>query len=157
MTETRRLNHRGATRTFAWMALLLSGVALQGCNQNVAGGGAGSKLRVYAADVTGAAKSCETPTITPTAGQTTEAAVKVTNDGGWCGLSVHQSGPKPFDAGLLTARPEHGTVLIHEVGDETRIDYTPDKGFAGNDSFAVKLLPGNAVIRETVAVAAPAK
>ena len=156
MTETRRPNHRGATRTFTWMALLLTGVALQGCGDNLAGG-AGSRQRVYAADLTGSAKSCETPKIAPADGQTSDAAVKVTNDGGWCGLTVHQSGPKPFDAGLLTARPEHGTVLIHAVGDETRIDYTPDKGFAGNDSFSVKLLPGNSTVRETVAVAAPAK
>lgn len=157
MTNIARPTHRGATRPLAWMAVLVTGVALQGCAGNVAGVNAASKLRVYAADVTGMAKSCEVPEIAPTAGKTTEAAVKVTNDGGWCGLSVHQSGPKPYSAGLLITRPDHGTVLIHEVGDNTRIDYTPDRGFAGNDSFTVKLLPGDETVRETVAVAAPTK
>ena len=156
MTDIRRPIHRGATRTLAWAAVLSTGALLQGC-QTAGTGPAGSKLRVYAADMTGSAKSCEVPKITPAAGQTTEAAVKLVNDGGWCGVPVYQEGPKPFDTGLLTSRPAHGTVLIHEVGDETRIDYTPDKGFAGTDSFSVKLIPGDATIHETETVTAPVK
>lgn len=136
-----------------WIALLLTGALLQACSQQTASPAASA--RVYAADVQGAAKQCDVPKIDPAAGQTTDAAAKVGNDGGWCGLPVHQPGPKPFDAGLLTARPAHGTVLIHEVGDLTRIDYTPARGYAGTDSFSVKLLPGDATIHETVTVAAP--
>ncbi len=151
MTEYRRPTHPGATRPLAWLALLLTGIALQGCGQN-AGGVAGSQQRLYAADLTGAAKSCDVPKIGPVNGQTVNAAVRVANDGGWCGLPVHQDGPKPFDAGLLTGRPAHGNVLIHTVGDDTRIDYTPDRGFSGPDSFSVKLVPGNATIHISVTV-----
>jgi hypothetical protein len=147
MTENRR---RTAMRPLPWLAFLLTGILLQGCGQNAGGGG--SRLRVYAADLAGAAKSCDVPRITPASGQTTNAAMKLANDGGWCGLPVHQDGPKPFDAGLLTARPAHGTVLIHAVGDETRIDYTPDRGFSGADSFSVKLVPGNGTVRVAVTV-----
>ena len=78
--------------------------------------------------------------------------MKVGNDGGWCGLRAQQAGDKPFEAGLLTVRPEHGDVLIHEVGDDTRIDYTPDRGFSGSDAFAVKVIPGDATINVAVAV-----
>jgi hypothetical protein len=155
MTENRRPTDPGATRHLAWLALLLAGVLLQACQGE--NGASGSRLRVYAADLTGAAKTCEVPKITPASGQSTEATMKLGNDGGWCGLPVHQDGPKPFDAGLLTARPAHGNVLIHEVGDDTRIDYTPDRGFAGNDSFSVKLEPGNSTVRVAVAVTSPAK
>jgi Bacterial Ig domain len=154
MTEDRRPSHSGATRPLAWLSLLLAGVLLQACQPAPP---AGSRLRVYAADVTGAAKSCDVPQISPAVGQTTEAAVKLVNDGGWCGLPVHQDGPKPYDAGLLTVRPAHGNVLIHGVGDDTRIDYTPDRGFSGTDSFSVKLVPGNATIHVAVAVTPPAK
>jgi hypothetical protein len=112
-------------------------------------------MRVYAADLAGAAKVCEVPKLNPVAGASADAAVKLANDGGWCAISVHQEGPKPFEAGLLTARPAHGNVLIHEVGDDTRIDYTPDRGFIGSDSFAVKLIPGGASIRAAVTVTAP--
>jgi hypothetical protein len=151
MTDNQRPTRSGATRSLAWLTLLLAPALLQGCGQNGAGAG-GSRLRVYAADLAGGAKTCVVPTISPTNGQTTDAAMSLANDGGWCGLLVHQVGPQPFDAGLLTARPAHGNVLIHEVGDETRIDYTPDHGFSGADSFSVKLVPGNATIRIAVTV-----
>jgi hypothetical protein len=41
------------------------------------------------------------------------------------------------------------------VGDETRIDYTPDRRFAGSDAFTVKLIPGDATIKVAVTVTAP--
>ena len=112
-------------------------------------------MRVYAADLAGGAKVCSVPKIDPAAGKTTEAAVKMSNEGGWCGLSVHQDGPKPFGAGLLTARPAHGSVTVHTVGDDTRLDYTPDRGFTGSDSFAVNLIPGNAAVHVAVTVTPP--
>jgi hypothetical protein len=156
MTDNRRPTLPGATRPLGWVALLLTGVLLQACGQNASGPG-GSRARVFAADLAGAARSCDVGQISPASGQSTEAAMKLGNDGGWCGLPVHQDGPKPFDAGLLTARPAHGNVLIHEVGDDTRIDYTPDRGFTGNDNFSVKLVPGNDTIRVAVVVTAAAK
>jgi hypothetical protein len=76
----------------------------------------------------------------------------VGNDGGWCAITVTQPHGEPFDAGLLTQRPLHGKVLIHKVGDATRIDYTPDPNFTGTDSFAVSLIPGDPVIRAAVTV-----
>lgn len=76
----------------------------------------------------------------------------VGNDGGWCAFTVAQPGPQPFAAGLLTEEPAHGRVYIHPVGDNTRIDYTPDAGYVGPDAFIVTLLPGRAVIRATVSV-----
>ncbi len=155
MIDYRRPNHPGATRSFAWLALLLTSTLLQACGPNTAP--AGSRLRVFAADVTGAAQSCEAHEIAPAAGQTIEASMKLANDGGWCGLPAHQEGPKPFEAGLLAVRPTHGSVLIHEVGDNTRIDYTPDRGFTGTDSFAVKLIPGDAKVNVAVMVTAHAK
>lgn len=156
MTETQRPSHPGAIRLLTWLALVVAGAQLQACAPP-ATSPTGSRLRVFAADLAGAARTCEVPNITPAHGQTTEAAVKLVNDGGWCGLPAHQDGPKPFEAGLLMVRPEHGEVLIHEVGDDTRIDYTPDRGFAGTDTFAVKLIPGDATIRVTATVTAPAK
>jgi hypothetical protein len=131
----------------------VTGLLLAGCSNSSAGTG-GSTLRVYAADLAGGAKICAVPKVSPAAGAGIEVPMKVANDGGWCGLPVHQDGPRPFDAGLLVTRPNHGTVLIHEVGDDTRIDYTPDRGFTGSDTFSVKLIPGNATIQMQVAVTA---
>jgi hypothetical protein len=156
MTEHRRPTRLGALHPLAWPALLLIGALLQGCGQGGTGAGR-SRLRMFAADFAGAAKTCEVPTVTPTSGQSVDATMTLANDGGWCGVPVHQDGPRPYDAGLLTARPAHGTVLIHGVGDFTRIDYTPDRGYSGADSFSVRLVPGNAIVRIAVTVTARGK
>jgi hypothetical protein len=154
MTDDRIAPRMGLMWRVAATPLLLAGLLLAGCSEQQAGPH-GSALRVYAADLVGAAKACSVPKVSVAAGAGIEAPMKVANDGGWCAIPVHQDGPKPFEAGLLTARPAHGTVLIHEVGDDTRIDYTPDHGFAGSDSFAVKLIPGDATIQVPVTVTPP--
>ena len=126
-----------------------TGLLLQACNEQAPSGPA---PRVYAADMTGAARACSVPPVTPTAGGTTDVAMKVGNDGGWCAVTVNNNG-RPFDAGLLTSQPAHGKTLIHTVGNDTRIDYTPAPRFSGQDAFAVRLIPTDATIRVTVAVA----
>jgi hypothetical protein len=155
MTDDRATSRAGAMRYAAMTTVLLAGALLAGCAPNPGGGVAGSRLRVYAADTFGAAKVCEVPKVDPVAGQTVEAKMIVGNDGGWCGIRMHQDGPKPYGAGLLTTRPGHGAVTIHVVGDDTRIDYTPDRKFTGSDGFAVRLVPGDATVQVTVAVAGP--
>jgi hypothetical protein len=94
------------------------------------------------------------PNVSPAAGKQTPVAMKVGNDRGWCAITVNAGG-KPFSAGLLTSEPMHGVVLIHSVGDNTRIDYTPDAQFAGADSFVVRLIPGDATIAASVEVSRP--
>jgi hypothetical protein len=153
MTDDRRPNSPRGPHPL-WLVLVVIEALLQACTP---AGPSGSRLRVFAADLTGAAKICEVPNPAPTPGQTVEASLKMVNDGGWCGLPAHQEGPKPFEAGLLTVRPNHGSVLIHAVGDETRIDYTPERGFVGTDAFTVKLIPGDATIQVSAAVTAPTK
>ncbi len=154
MTDNRAIRRAASPWHVPGGVLLLTSLLLSACAQNRAGP-AGSTLRVYAADLAGAAKVCDVPSVNPVAHARTEVPVKLANDGGWCGIHVHQDGPKPFDAGLLTARPSHGNVLIHAVGDETRIDYTPDRGYVGGDTFVVRLIPGDASIRAAVTVTKP--
>ncbi|MEI7713874.1 MAG: hypothetical protein WCI94_20740 [Rhodospirillales bacterium] len=132
--------------TTLFFALAAAGVLLQGCD---AAKQTGPSARLYEVDFKGAAKTCEAPKQKPAAGKTTEATLKVGSDGGWCGATVSNDG-KPFAAGLLTARPAHGKVLVHSVGNDTRIDYTPEFGFVGADSFSVELLPGSAILHVAV-------
>ena len=153
MTYKRVARRAGLLRLVAGNALLMTGLLLAGCARPVAG----SKLRTYAADLAGGAMICKVPSVNPAAGATSDVAMNLANDGGWCGIRVHQPGPKPFGAGLLMVRPDHGAVTIHQVGDDTRVDYTPERGFAGGDAFAVKLLPGDAVLDVKVAVSPPEK
>ncbi len=152
MTED-RLTPRRAARTAILLTMgLLAGGLLQACALAPA---PGAGPRVYAADITGGAKICQVEKISPADGKTVESKMTLANDRGWCGVPAQQSSGKPFDAGLMSARPAHGNVVIHLVGDQTRIDYTPDRGYVGNDSFAVKLVPGNAIVRIAVTVTPP--
>jgi hypothetical protein len=130
-----------------WLATAATALLLQACAQQPSG----PPPRVFAADMTGAAKVCTAPPVTPTAGHTVDAAIKLGNDGGWCAITVNNNG-RPFDAGLLASSAEHGKVLIHTVGNDTRIDYTPAPRYAGADAFTVRLLPGDAMIRVTATV-----
>ena len=155
MIDNRQAPRAGMMTHIVGTSLLLTGLVLAGCSPNAGGGAAGSRTRVYASDVAGGAKLCSVAKIDPAGGTTSNATIKVSNEGGWCGLPVHQDGPKPFGAGLLTARPAHGAVTIHTVGDDTRLDYTPDRGFTGSDGFAVKLIPSNATVNVAVTVTAP--
>ena len=111
-----------------------------------------SGARVYAVDQQGEARVCTVPKV-PALVDGKEAAVPMTvgNNGGWCAVEVARNG-SPYGAGLLMARPAHGKVLIHTVGDVTRIDYTPAPGYAGPDSFTARLIPGEATLRVTVTV-----
>lgn len=154
MTDVQVGTRASTVRRVAEAVLLMTGVALAGCS-HPASGPAASTLRVYAVDLSGAAKVCNVPNVDPVAHATAAVEIKMANDGGWCGLPVHQEGPKPFGAGLLEKRAVHGDVLIHEVGDDSRIDYTPDRGFAGKDAFVVRLIPGDATLRVSVIVAPP--
>lgn len=139
----------GGRRAMGWLAMAM--LLLYACAEKPP---PGPPVRLFAADLAGGAKKCDVPTVTPTAGQEASVAMKLGNDGGWCAITLANAG-KPFDAGLLTVPPTHGKVLIHTVGNDTRIDYTPDPHFAGADTFAVRLLPGNATLRTSVAVGPP--
>ena len=131
-----------------WLAIGTTALLLQACANAPQ---PASSARVFQADMSGGAKNCVVPKITPAPGQATPVEVKVGNDGGWCGITVSDGG-KPFSAGLLVTEPAHGKVVVHTVGDTTRIDYTPDVQYAGADSFTVRLIPGDATIATSVTV-----
>jgi hypothetical protein len=142
---------RQGSNPAVWLTLAATALLLQACAEKPP---AAPSVRMYASDLAGGAKNCEVGKVTPAAGQETEVAVKVGNDGGWCGIPV-STGGKPYAAGLLASPPAHGKVVIHTVGNDTRIDYTPERGFAGSDAFRVKLIPGDAIIRAAVSVGPP--
>ena len=138
-------------RAAVWCALALGGLLLQGCGEKPSASQA-PQPRLFASDFQGAAKSCTAskPELTP--GKDATATMTVGNDGGWCAISVTDGG-KPYATGLLIGQPSHGSVYVHPVGNATRIDYTPDSGFAGDDAFTVRLLPESPVLRVSVTVA----
>lgn len=112
----------------------------------------GSRSPIYSTDMKGKAASCTVPAVKAVDGHDTPVAI-TTGGGGWCGIAVRREGG-PYAAALLTQAPRNGKVYVHSVGDDTRIDYTPRVGAAGPDAFAVKLIPGDAVLQVAVNAAA---
>ncbi len=66
------------------------------------------------------------------------ASIAMSNDG-WCGVSAVDRSGKPFSLALVRVRPSHGRVFNQEVANVRRIEYTPDAGYTGADSFTVAL------------------
>ncbi len=129
------------------LALFLPTLVLAGC-ATPAQQAARSLSPVYAADLSGKAASCTAPEEKLTDGKPSTVAM-ATGGGGWCGILVTRDG-KPLDAGLLTQRPHNGSVYVHLVGDDTRVDYIPRPGAVGADSFTVKFIPGDETMQVTV-------
>jgi hypothetical protein len=104
--------------------------------------------RIYAVDVQGRSALCEVPQgVTLAPDRSIEATMTMDNDGGWCGIATNRAGP-----GLVTAKPSHGRLHVRKVGANTRVDYIPDRGFVGTDTFAVKLLPDGAELKVAATV-----
>ncbi len=129
----------------SWPCLAITALLLQGCAQKAGWNG------IFTVDTQGVAKTCVTPTVSVPDGQAVQAQVQVSNEGGWCGVTVNRGGAA-YDSYLSVSRPNHGRVFAHRVGGNTRIDYTPDTGFTGTDSFAIRLLPGDGVLQEAITV-----
>jgi len=128
-------------------ALVLTAVALQGCIEKPPPPTA-SHNRLYYEDQLGKAASCTVSDVKVTDGKESPVTM-ITGGGGWCGVSVSHGGD-PYAAGLLVQPPANGKVFVHGVGDDTRIDYTPKPGAPAIDAFAVRLIPGDAILRIAV-------
>ena len=135
---------RPALSGTAWLCLATTALLIAGCKQGEWNG-------IYTADTTGGARVCSAPTATLQDGQSIQAQIQVSNEGGWCAVTANRGGV-PFDSYLMVDRPNHGNIFAHRVGKNTRIDYTPEKGFTGTDGFTVRLIPGNAVLHGAVRV-----
>jgi hypothetical protein len=128
------------------LAVVAGALGLQACAQPQQAAAPGP--RIYAVDVQGRSALCDVPQkVSLAAGRPTEAAMTLDNDGGWCGVVTDRAGP-----GLVVAKPANGHLNVRKVGATTRVDYIPDRGFVGTDSFAVKLLPDQAELKVTANV-----
>jgi hypothetical protein len=137
---------------FIISAATLTALALQGCTKPPPP--PVSTTRVFAHDLAGKAAFCTAPaSFTPVNAKDNPVAI-ATGGNGWCGVPVRSASGAPYTAGLLTEAAHNGKVIVHTVGDDTRIDYVAKAGPVSPDSFAVRLIPGDAVVR--VAVSPPA-
>jgi hypothetical protein len=142
-----RMKHvRSTLPGTAWVCLAATALLAQGCAPRTP-----QWDGIFTIDRAGGAKTCVAPSASPPNAMALVAQIQVSNEGGWCGVALNHGGA-PYDSYLMVTRPAHGRVFAHRVGTNTRIDYTPDTGFIGTDSYAIRLIPGNAVVEGKVTV-----
>ena len=104
------------------------------------------------------AATCQVAPFTVPDGGAATVAVTVSNEGGYCAAKLTASSGKPFDAPLVPASgmPLHGTPYVTKYNGQTSVEYTPERGFVGHDSFVVKLIlrgkPGYTTLNMSVTV-----
>jgi hypothetical protein len=122
-------------------------VALQGCASKPA------PPPVPTEDLNiGISKTCTFTPVQPAAGSSVNSSLTMTNDG-WCAVRTTEADGQPFQLGLVRQRPAHGTMLVQKLGGETRLEYTPNPGYTGTDSFTAALRPKSGAADATVRVA----
>ena len=66
--------------------------------------------------------------------------MRVSNEGGYCAATLTAASGQPFDAPLVPVLPRHGTPRIVKYDGKTSVEYTPETGYVGADSFTVHLI-----------------
>ena len=79
-------------------------------------------------------------------------AIKARSDDGLCDVAIDQPGGGPYASFLLSTLPTHGKSFIYNYNNKTYVTYTADTAYAGPDSFAVSLVPGDGKPRSTLKV-----
>ncbi len=99
---------------------------------------------------------CRVTPISLKDGGESTTTMTVVNDGGFCSIALSDAAGRPFQVGLVIAQPQHGKPLVHTNGNRTDVDYTPNPGFTGADSFVVRLRTPtvDSLLHVTVAVTA---
>ncbi len=96
-----------------------------------------------------------------TDGGTAAVSMTVSNDGGYCAATLMAGNGQPYDAPLVPARPLHGDETVVRYNGKTSVEYAATPGYAGPDSFTVRLIlrgqSGYTTLNVTVNVQAGAK
>ena len=89
-------------------------------------------------------------------GGSATVTMAVSSEGGYCAATLLAGNGRPFDAPLETVLPAHGKARVVKYNGRTSVEYTPVAGYAGADSFTVRLIlrdrPGYTTLNVSVTV-----
>lgn len=114
------------------ITVLAAGLALTACATQTPAPQPGIDLNV------GIAKTCEASPVDLSIPGGASATIRMSNDG-WCAVRTTERDGQPFLLALVRIRPEHGSVFVHKIGGQTRVEYTANPGYSGGDAFSVAL------------------
>ena len=69
--------------------------------------------------------------------------VNMLNTGRYCGFTVSNDRRPAEGSGRITEQPAHGQARIRRIAGAAHIQYRPEPGFTGQDSFRATLGPGS--------------
>jgi hypothetical protein len=107
------------------------------------------------------AKLCVVAPFTVKDGGTADVHMTLSNEGGYCAATLTAGDGQPFAAGLVPVTPLHGIPRVVKYRgntsvEKTSVEYSPQQGYKGHDSFIVKLIirgqPGFTVLNMSVDV-----
>lgn len=138
------------------VTLLLAGVLLDACAQPAPQAAAPPPAPLPPHLGPPRAANCSVTPFTLADGGTAEVRMTVGNDGGYCPIRLSRKNGGPYDAGLEPVPPHHGKTLIVRYNGQTSIEYLPNPGFVGQDSFVARLVvrstPGYTTLNVSVTV-----
>jgi hypothetical protein len=73
-------------------------------------------------------------------GGTADVTMTLSNEGGYCAATLTAKDGQPFAAGLVPVTPLHGIPRVVKYNGKTSVEYSPQQGYIGHDSFIVKLI-----------------
>jgi hypothetical protein len=108
-----------------------------------------------------AARACTVAPFQVTDGGTAAVSMTLSNEGGYCAATLTAASGKPYDAPLVPTLPLHGTPRVIKYNGHTSVEYIPNVGYVGHDSFVVHLevrgKPGYTTLNVSAEVTAPPK
>ncbi len=109
----------------------------------------------------GPAARCDVAPFKVMDGGTTAISMSVSSEGGYCAATLTTAAGKPFDAPLVPVVPVHGTPRVVKYNGKTSVEYAPNAGYVGSDSFVVRLIikgqPGYTTLNVAVTVGGASK
>jgi hypothetical protein len=89
-------------------------------------------------------------------GGNADVVMSLSSEGGYCAATLLTDEGVPFAAGLVPVTPLHGIPRVVRYNGKTSVEFAPQPGFVGHDSFIVKLIvhgkPGYTTLNMSVNV-----
>ena len=102
------------------------------------------------------AQRCTVTPFTVKDGGSADVGMSLSNEGGYCAATLLSEGGVPFATFLVPVPPLHGIPRVIPYNGKTSVEYAPQPGFTGHDSFIVKLIlhgrPGYTTLNMSVDV-----
>jgi hypothetical protein len=131
-------------------------LVLQGCAQPAAAPQAAAPAPLPPHAGPPPARLCTVAPFSVKTGGTADVAMVVSNEGGYCAATLTADSGQPYDAPLVHVEPLHGIDHIVKYNGKTSVEYTPQPGYVGHDSFVARLIergqPGYTTLNVSVTV-----